>query len=105
MDINILITLVIAIFASTGLWSFVTEVYRGRKTPKTFERDAILGLLHDRIYSECNAHIKKGEIDIDDYNNLIYLYRPYKGLGGNGTCERLMNDIEKLPIVRRKDKD
>ena len=29
-----------------------------------------------------------------------YLYLPYKELGGNGTAERMLNEVKKLPIKR-----
>jgi hypothetical protein len=30
--------------------------------------------------------------------NLTYLYIPYKALGGNGTIDRLVEEMKKLPI-------
>ena len=37
---------------------------------------------------------------MDEYDNLKnYLYEPYKKLGGNGTAERVMDEIDKLPIT------
>ena len=36
---------------------------------------------------------------MDEYDNLKnYLYEPYKKLGGNGTAERVMDEVDKLPI-------
>lgn len=35
----------------------------------------------------------------DEYENIHkYLYVPYKDLGGNGTVERIVNELTTLPI-------
>lgn len=60
---------------------------------------AVRGLDHDRLYYLAEKYIEKGEITTDEYNNLSeYIYKPYKQLGGNGTGDRLMGQIEKLPF-------
>lgn len=60
---------------------------------------AVRGLEHDRLYYLAEKYLQKGEITTDEYNNLSeYIYKPYKQLGGNGTGDRLMGQIEKLPF-------
>lgn len=90
------IQLIIGIFASTGFWSLINTVYVNRKKSKSVEDKAIMALLHDRLYELCNYHLSKGNISQDEYENLIYLYEPYKELGGNGTCKKLMEQVDKL---------
>ena len=59
----------------------------------------LLGLAHDRIvYLGC-CYIERGYITKDEYENLHdYLYTPYKALGGNGSAEHIMDEVEDLPI-------
>ena len=39
-----------------------------------------------------------------EYENLNeYLFQPYHKLGGNGTAERIMKEVERLPLRERKD--
>lgn len=39
----------------------------------------------------------------DEYRNLRKgLYERYKQLGGNGLAEKMVNDVEKLPIKNRR---
>lgn len=57
---------------------------------------ADLALLHDKLYYLCNKHINDGSITIDDLENLDYLYRAYRDLGGNGVCENLYNRCRDL---------
>lgn len=71
-----------------------------KEAEQSNEKKALLGLLHDRVYELANHHIKEGCISDDEYDNLQYLYKPYNGMGGNGTCERLMKEVEKLPIMK-----
>lgn len=59
----------------------------------------VLSLLHDRIYQACQYHMRNGYITVQDLNNLEYLYKGYRGLGGNGTGEELYKRCKALPIV------
>lgn len=100
-------TVLIAIFGTSGFWSVITILinrYQNKKDKiaeaKSVERKALLGLLHDRVYELANYHIRERCISDDEYDNLQYLYKPYKEMGGNGTCERLMKEVEKLPIMK-----
>lgn len=45
-------------------------------------------------------YINRGQITKGEYEDLYkYYYEPYKKMGGNGTAERLMREIDKLKIV------
>ena len=90
---------VAAIFASVGFWTFINNVWSARKERKSETAKMLLGLGHDRIYELSNCYIERGWISTDEYENLVkYLYEPYKKLGGNGTAERLITEVNKLPL-------
>lgn len=99
MEVNHVITVIVAVFASTGFWAFINDRINKRKKKKSAETKMLLGLAHDRIYELCNMYIRDGRISHHAYDNLMYLYKPYKELGGNGTAERLMEEVDKLPII------
>lgn len=95
------ITIVCAVFASSGLWAYLTA-RKERKDKKNDKKDAqsdmIIGLGHDRIISLCEKYIDRGWIASDEYENLYeWLYKPYEALGGNGTAKRLMSIVDNLP--------
>lgn len=95
------ITIVCAVFASSGLWAYLTA-RRERKDRKNDKKEAqnamILGLGHDRIISLCEKYIDRGWIASDEYENLYeWLFKPYEALGGNGTAKRLMSIVDNLP--------
>jgi hypothetical protein len=51
-------------------------------------------------------YIERGWISRDEYENLHdYLYKPYKELGGNGSAERVMQEVNKLPIKNNNYKE
>lgn len=52
---------------------------------------AVLALLHDRLYQACQFYLGRGYCTVGDRDNLEYMFKPYKALGGNGTGEELYN--------------
>ena len=61
--------------------------------------DMLKGLGHDRIIELGSHYIKEGSISRDEFENLNdYLYKPYQELGGNGTAEKIMEEVRKLPL-------
>lgn len=90
------LAIVLALIASNGLWAFATAIYTSRSKSKRVEEKLLLGIAHDRIYFLCGEYIKQGYITEGQYDNLMYMYGPYKEMGGNGTAAKLMQEIEKL---------
>ncbi len=93
-----IIPIIVAVFASTGFWQFVNAQVEAKKKKKSAETELILGLAHDRIYDLCRHYIARGDITTSEYDNLMYLYRPYSKCGGNGTGNKLIEAVDKLPM-------
>lgn len=92
-------TIVAAIFGCTGFWTLVQFAVQKYMEKDSKQGKMLKGLGHDRICLLAEEYIKQGYISKEDYENLHdYLYLPYKELGGNGTAEKLMKEVEKLPI-------
>lgn len=48
--------------------------------------------------------MQQGYVTKDDYENLHdYLFVPYKKLGGNGIAEKIMKEVDKLPLREREE--
>lgn len=93
--------LVIVIFgsvaASSGFWAFMMN----RSDKKDVTRQMLVGLAHDRIMYLGICYIEQGWITRDEYENLYtYLYVPYKKLDGNGSAKRIIEEVNKLKIVK-----
>lgn len=98
--VQIVITVFSSVLASSGLWALVMKKMEG----KDAKSQMLIGLGHDRIIYQGLKYIeryaKEGEgISQDEYENLYeYLYKPYHDLGGNGSAERVMEEVKKIPI-------
>lgn len=94
-----ILTIVGSVFASGGFWAFVTFLVQRRDKKISVEARMLKGLGHDRICFLGEKYIEQGYISKDEYENLHdYLYMPYKELGGNGTVEKIMNEVKTLPL-------
>ena len=93
---QMIITILCSVLASSGLWAFISKLSE-KKDVKT---QMLIGLGHDRIMALGMKYIERGEITKSEYENLYnYLYQPYKKMGGNGSAERVMKEVDKLKIV------
>lgn len=91
--------ILIAVFASTGFWGLITALVQHYWQRKSDYAMMMRGLGHDRICYLGECYIKRGCITRDEYENLVdYLYLPYKKLGGNGTAEKVVNEVKQLPL-------
>lgn len=95
-----IVTIIGNILASTGLWTILSKMLE----KKSVESKMLLGLAHDRIIFIGMKYIERGWITKDEYENLHdYLYVPYKKMGGNGSAERVMLEVNKLPLKTTAD--
>lgn len=98
--------IIAAIGAGAGLSASVVSLVTflisraDKKTSKrTAESDMLMGLGHDRIVFLGSEYVKRGYITKDEYENLHeYLFKPYLELGGNGTAQKIMKEVEKLDM-------
>lgn len=82
-----------------SLVTFLISRADKKSSKRTAESDMLMGLGHDRIVFLGSEYVKRGYITKDEYENLHeYLYKPYLELGGNGTAQKIMNEVEKLAM-------
>lgn len=99
MHIDIIITLAVAVFGSTGFWTWLA----GRNKKKSAEARLIMGLAYSEIIRRSEAYIHRGWIEADEFNELDrYLFQPYAEMGGNGTAEKLMDEVRQLPTGKEE---
>ena len=97
--IQTVITIICSVLASSGFWAYIMK----RSENKDVKTEMLIGLGHDRIIFLGMSYIERGYITSDEYANLYeYLYKPYRKMGGNGSAERIMNEVQKLPIRQSK---
>lgn len=90
-----LATIVCSVVASSGFWTYIQK----KHDKNDVKSRMLIGLAHDRIIFLGMTYIERGWITQDEYENLHdYLYIPYKKMGGNGSAERIMQEVDRLPI-------
>lgn len=90
------VTIVTSVLASSGFWAFLQKHFDKNDATKRL----LIGIGHDRIMHLGMQYIQRGSITTDEYENLHdYLYLPYKENGGNGSAERIMEEVKRLPIT------
>lgn len=90
------VTIVTSVLASSGFWAFLQKHFDKNNATKRL----LIGIGHDRIMYLGMQYIERGSITADEYENLHdYLYLPYKENGGNGSAERIMEEVKRLPIT------
>lgn len=93
--ISALLGVISTLITSSGFWLYLDK----RRSKRTLDRKLLIGLAHDRIMTLGTRYLRRGYINHDEYENLRdFLFTPYKELGANGSAEKLMLEIEKLPI-------
>jgi hypothetical protein len=96
--VQALITIIASIGASSGIWAFISK----RDDRRSATTQLLLGLAHDRIIYLGMSYIERGWLTKDEYEDFDkYLWKPYSHFGGNGLAEKVMNDVQKLPIYAR----
>lgn len=99
---ELIVSIVVAMFASTGFWSLLTYLIQRRDSKNSAESQMLKGLAHDRICDLGERYIKQGYVTQDQFQNLHdYLYEPYTRLGGNGTAKKIMDEVRDLPLKER----
>ncbi len=62
--------------------------------------EGMLGLLRYRIIRECQKALEDKSVSDDRLEVINTLYSPYAKLGGNGTTEKYVKDVKRLPITK-----
>lgn len=101
---DVILTIIGAVFASTGFWTLINQLIASRKKKKSAEAQMLMGLGHDRICYLGECYLDRGYISREEFENLHdYLFLPYQKLGGNGTAAKIMAEVDKLPLKDKED--
>lgn len=105
MDKEIITTLILTVFGSTGFWALLQTVIINRqrkKENKTEKLDAIskgvLATLHKELNELCDVVIEQEYVTQSQFEDLQYMSAPYLALGGDGTLEKKLKIIDKFDM-------
>lgn len=86
----------------TGIITYTkNKLSKDKKKDRAIE-NAVQALLRNELIRRYREYEEKGEISILDKENITHMYEEYKNLGGNGTVEKLYDELLDLhtKIVR-----
>jgi hypothetical protein len=85
--------------ASVGFWAYLKNRFKVDDTDRKIMVNLLFGLAQSQLIMQGMKYIERGWISTEEYEDLRrYLYEPYRDLGGNGTVERIMHAVERLPF-------
>lgn len=120
-----ILAIVLALIGSSGVASIVTALLNRRwkkqdeaeakkcVTPEMVEAmtrklDAVVTsqkvITTERIRYLGGCYIYAGEITLEDKETLHQMHEAYEGLGGNGHLDTVMAEVDKLRVVRGREK-
>ena len=110
--VDTIVTVVCSVFASSGLWAFITTSINKRKSKDDSENKRIeliekmvRGLAHVKIVDVGKQYLEDRHISLESLNDFnSYLYFPYNEMGGNGYAKKIAEEVNKLPIDVVKEK-
>lgn len=86
----------------SGAYHKLSKQLKSERTRTNAINAGVLAILHDRLYQACTFYLKRKYCTLEDRDNLEYMFKPYKALGGNGTGEDLYNRCLALPYEPRE---
>lgn len=91
----------------TTLYKRIKTEQEKTKTEYDALKQAMLAMLHDRLYQACTYYITIGYIPIEKaeeiMDNLKMIYEAYHALGGNGTGTEIYTRFKALPMKSEKE--
>lgn len=89
------ITIVCAVFASGGFWTFIQKLMDKRSKEKKYEREIILGMAREKIIRWGNELIDKKNVSLLEFQDFSNYCNAYFGLGGNGGGKEKFEEVSR----------
>ena len=89
--------------AICGLLGFAIGIIRKVNNKMDSIGGGLQSVLRNDIHDAYHKHTEKGFCTVEEKENIQKLYKHYKNLEGNGTADRLVDEINKMPTSGRKD--
>ena len=80
--------------ALSTIISFVLQALKDRKRSNKIDKFLLLHLIEET----CRDAVAAGHIAREDLQKLDEMYTLYKGIGGNGYADAIVNKVKALPV-------
>lgn len=107
MSTEVVVTLIIAVVGSNGLWSFAQFLIGRKKNKFSYDdimefKNGLCALLRNEIVCAHRTYTSLGYCPIEDKTNISEMYQAYHKLGGNDIATALKNQILELPNTKEE---
>ena len=99
-EIILKVILTVVGFITTGVLGYLVAKVKNYKKRDTNQEEALKCLLRSNITSKYYVYNEMGSIPIYEKENIDYMFEQYKLMGGNSYVERIVKEINDLPIKR-----
>lgn len=99
-EIILKVILTVVGFITTGVLGYFVAKVKNYKKRDTNQEEALKCLLRSNITSKYYVYNEMGSIPIYEKENIDYMFEQYKLMGGNSYVERIVKEINDLPIKR-----
>ena len=99
-EIILKVILTVVGFITTGVLGYLVAKVKDYKKRDTNQEEALKCLLRSNITSKYYVYNEMGSIPIYEKENIDYMFEQYKLMGGNSYVERIVKEINDLPIKR-----
>ena len=99
-EIILKVILTVVGFITTGVLGYLVAKVKDYKKRDTNQEEALKCLLRSNITSKYYVYNEMGNIPIYEKENIDYMFEQYKLMGGNSYIERIVKEINDLPIKR-----
>lgn len=99
---QLLVPILVATITSNGMWLYIQT----KRNKKSATSQMLVGLVQDQIVTRGQTYLERGWVTAEEYDNFVrYLYKPYVACGGNGLAEKIMKDVQRLPMCEPRDRE
>ena len=99
-EIILKVILTVVGFITTGVLGYLVAKVKDYKKRDTNQEEALKCLLRSNITSKYYVYNEMGSIPIYEKENIDYMFEQYKAMGGNSYVERIVKEINDLPIKK-----
>lgn len=99
-EIILKVILTVVGFITTGVLGYLVAKVKDYKKRDVNQEEALKCLLRSNITSKYYVYNEIGSIPVYEKENIDYMFEIYKKLGGNSYVERIVKEINDLPIKR-----
>ena len=99
-EIILKVILTVVGFVTTGVLGYLVAKVKDYKKRDVNQEEALKCLLRSNITSKYYVYNEMGSIPVYEKENIDYMFEQYKAMGGNSYIERIVKEINDLPIKR-----